>query len=139
MPVQMYRASVEITVFRDGKLLAVTNRRWGGFSCPGGKVEIGEDIVEAAKRELMEETGCEAVSIRPIAGMLHEPLAQDPEHIRWFCTGFIADIGDQEPRIMEEGTTPFWATPNDLVMNSLFPSWYIWWFSLLSKLGELPK
>lgn len=137
MPAQMFRASVEITVFRNGKLLAVTNRKWGGFTCPGGKMEQGETLEEAARRELLEETGCTAKSIRVIAGMMHEPLAQDPEHVRWFCTGFVADIGDQEPCTVEEGTVPMWVSPSDLIGNSLFPSWYVWWFNLLEKLGEL--
>jgi ADP-ribose pyrophosphatase YjhB (NUDIX family) len=139
MAVQLYRASVEITVFRGDKILAVTNRKFGGFSCPGGKLEPGEELEDGASRELLEETGCKALTIRPIAGMMHKPLKHDPEHTRWFCTGFIADIGGQEPTNAEEGTKVFWTTREDLLTKSLFPEWYSWWFGLLGKLGELPK
>jgi ADP-ribose pyrophosphatase YjhB (NUDIX family) len=139
MTVQLYRASVEITVFRGDKILAVTNRRWGSFSCPGGKLEEGEDIDDGARRELLEETGCRALSIRPIAGMMHKPMKHDPDHVKWFCTGYIADIGDQEPKVLEAGTQPFWTTKEELLTKSLFPSWYRWWFDLLEKLGEIPS
>jgi 8-oxo-dGTP diphosphatase len=139
MPAQYCRASVEITVFRNGKILSVNNRRWGGFSAPGGKLEQNETPEEGARRELLEETGCEALSIRHIAGAMHKPLKEDPEHVRWFCTGFIADIGDQEPRKSEDGTEPFWTTIEDMRKNALFPEWYSWWFDLLAKLGELPR
>ncbi len=138
-PVQMLRGSVEITVFRNGKILAVNNRKWGKFSAPGGKLEEGESPEEAARRELLEETGCAAISIKHVAGAVHEPMKHDPEHVKWFCSGYIADIGDQEPKVNEKGTQPFWTTVEDMKANSLFPEWYEWWFGLLDKLGELPK
>jgi 8-oxo-dGTP diphosphatase len=138
--IQHFRGSVGITVFRDGKVLAVKNRKWGSFSCPGGKLEQGETPEQGARRELLEETGCEAISIRHIAGAVHNPMKHDPEHVKWFCTGFIADIGDQEPRSNEDMTgAPYWTTIEDMRTNALFPQWYEWWFDLLARLGELPK
>lgn len=130
----MFRASVEITVMRNGKILAVTNRKWGGFSAPGGKVEKGETLLDAARRELYEETGCEAIEIREIAGKVHLAVPKDGDQTQWFCTGFVADIGDQEPRQMEEGTRPFWTTREDLIENSMYGDWYCWLFRLIDKL-----
>lgn len=48
----------------DGKLLTIHEYRhptgqWL-MSCPGGRIDTGESPVEAAKRELMEETGYSA-------------------------------------------------------------------------------
>jgi 8-oxo-dGTP pyrophosphatase MutT (NUDIX family) len=43
----------------DGKYLVVWNKRYGGFSFPGGRVEEGETTSEAAVREAREETHAE--------------------------------------------------------------------------------
>lgn len=53
-------------VMKDGKLLLGMKKRgfgmgrWNGF---GGKVEVGESIEEAAKREVFEESGLVARSV----------------------------------------------------------------------------
>ncbi len=56
-------------VLHDGKLLCVKLNQYkgalpgaGGYWCiPGGKLEAGESLVEGVKREMLEETGVEAV------------------------------------------------------------------------------
>ncbi len=50
-------------VIDDGKVLLIRRARPPGagmWSIPGGHIELGEDIMEAAARELKEETGLEA-------------------------------------------------------------------------------
>lgn len=130
--------SVEVAVFRHGKVLAVNNRRLGGFSAPGGKVEPGETFEHAARRELLEETGCEAISLRFIAGNRIDVVAADGATSHWYCAGFIAEIGDQEPRQNEDGTKPFWVTKDEMIEKGLYQSWFKWWFDLLERLGEIP-
>lgn len=49
--------AVAALVERDGKILCVFNRRYNGWACPGGRVEDGETVGEALRRELFEETG----------------------------------------------------------------------------------
>jgi 8-oxo-dGTP diphosphatase len=49
-------------IVRDGRALIVKRAhepRKGEWSLPGGLVELGETLVEAAKREIREETGLE--------------------------------------------------------------------------------
>ena len=41
----------------EGNVLLVHNTDGGGWSLPGAKVEYGETLVEALKREVREETG----------------------------------------------------------------------------------
>jgi len=56
----MYRPNVSIIVYRksDGKFLLVHKpRRNHSWQFPQGGIEAGEDIVDAAKRELLEELG----------------------------------------------------------------------------------
>ena len=55
--------AASVAVFRDGKVLLaerVTPPGASRFSLPGGLVETGETLEEAALRELLEETGVEA-------------------------------------------------------------------------------
>lgn len=54
------RVAVAVVVFRDNKLLFVKRKNppaQGTWALPGGSVECGETLAEAAKREVMEETG----------------------------------------------------------------------------------
>ena len=48
-----------------GRVLLVRTTKWrGAWGVPGGKVEWGESLVEAVKREFMEETGLHLTDVR---------------------------------------------------------------------------
>ena len=52
--------AVAAVMVRDGKLLLIrrgAEPSKGKWSVPGGRVEFGETLVEAVKREVREETG----------------------------------------------------------------------------------
>lgn len=60
---------------RDGQLLLIRRRHAparGRWSLPGGRVEIGELLADALKREVREETGLE-ISVGDLAGILEVP------------------------------------------------------------------
>lgn len=55
--------AASLAVFRDGKVLLAARKETAAapiYSLPGGVVEIGETLHEAAIREVMEETGVRA-------------------------------------------------------------------------------
>lgn len=60
--------SVGIIVWRQGCLLLLERQKFPyGMACPAGHVEANETYAQAAARELAEETGLVAVSLRPVA------------------------------------------------------------------------
>ena len=55
-------AGVGVVVFRNEEVLLVKRKKApykGQWSIPGGKQPLGETVTQAARRELMEETGVE--------------------------------------------------------------------------------
>lgn len=61
--------AVSVALQRDDTLLLVRRGRppsFGFYAFPGGRVEAGEQLEEAARRELAEETGLEARDLSPL-------------------------------------------------------------------------
>ena len=94
-----FRAAVNVVIRKNGKILLgkrigkLGNGKW---ALPGGKLELGELALDGAKRELLEETGIEAVDLR----FLNVFNGPGPEN-HWIHFTFIADMQDAEPRLME--------------------------------------
>lgn len=55
-----------ISAIYQGKWLYVRHKERKTWEIPGGRRETGEIIIETAKRELFEETGCKEVDLVPI-------------------------------------------------------------------------
>jgi ADP-ribose pyrophosphatase YjhB (NUDIX family) len=73
--------AVSAAIFRAGCVLVVRRARpttAAVFTLPGGVVEVGETLLEAVTREVLEET---ALAIRPLELAGHrEFILRDPEH-----------------------------------------------------------
>jgi len=73
-------AAVSVALVRGDTILLVKRGRppsKGLYAFPGGRVESGETLEEAARRELMEETGLEAGPLAPEAEILIERGTED--------------------------------------------------------------
>lgn len=81
-------STVYVIAFRDGRFLMAFNPNREGWEMPGGKIEEGEGVSEAAKREYLEEVGydIEIVSIRDLGHC-------------WVCSAKLGD--DLQDREME--------------------------------------
>ena len=70
-PVPRPEVAVGAVCVRDGRLLVVRRGRGvavGRWSLPGGRVEPGETLTAAVRRELREETGLD-VAVGPLCGI----------------------------------------------------------------------
>lgn len=54
-----------------GKWIYCYHKRRGSYEHPGGHVEKGESALDAAKRELYEETGATRAVIKPVWDYVH--------------------------------------------------------------------
>jgi len=93
----------------------------GSWTMPGGKLEFGEELEEAACREVVEETG-----IKISGGQLKLiSVSNDKSLNAHFVTlGFLCDNCGGEPRVMEpdEITRWDWFSLNNLPNPLFFPS-----------------
>ena len=107
--------AVSAAILRDGKVLVVRRARkpaLGLYTMPGGVVEAGETLFEAAAREVREETSLE---IQPLALAGHrEAIVRDRDgkverHFIILC--FAARWISGEPVLNEELDEARWLEP----------------------------
>lgn len=79
----------------DGRILMIRlNYAEAGWCFPGGGAKRGETMLEAAVRELAEETGCRAIAPKPV-GQLAETVSGSPHMAHVFtCTTRDAPVPD---------------------------------------------
>ncbi len=111
---------VSAIVAREGAVLLGRRRGAHGagtFAFPGGKPEPGEDPTDAVRRELLEETGLAARTIRPVA-WTNDVFADDNLH---FVTLHHAVDADGEPEVREADKVEAWGWyPWDALPKPLF-------------------
>ncbi|XP_031562769.1 7,8-dihydro-8-oxoguanine triphosphatase-like [Actinia tenebrosa] len=100
--------------------------RWNGF---GGKVEPNETIVEAAKRELLEECCIKAKSLIE-AGMLKFEFVGDPVILEVHV--FRVEQFEGEPTETEE-MRPQWFNHDEVPYKDMWPDDILWLPSLLQN------
>ena len=106
--------AVSVAVFREGRVLLGRRAREpmiGRFTLPGGVVEIGETLCEAAARELYEEVGVEADII---AFNRHvEPIRREGDRIRthFVIASFVARWAGGDARPSREMDAVAWIDP----------------------------
>lgn len=86
-------------IYQNDQVLMVHNRENSTWSLPGGKVEKGETLKQAAIREVKEETGV-TVEVADIVSV-NEAFFEDRGHHALFFT-FKAKIMHGNPTVQDE-------------------------------------
>ena len=106
--------AASIAVFRDGRVLLARRGRApmaGVYSLPGGAVEVGETLREAALRELKEEVGVEADILAFVDHV--EPIAREGDRVRahFVVAAFVGRWRRGEARAGPEAEDVAWIDP----------------------------
>lgn len=117
--------SVNCIVRNDaGEILLIRRTDNGNWSLPGGAMDLGESLGDAAVRETLEETGIQT-RLTGVSG-----LYSDPRHVLEYTSNgevrqelsivFIAEMTGGQPRPSSESSHVEWVTPErvrDLPMH----------------------
>lgn len=102
----LFPVGLGVIVMKDGKILLGLRKNVfgdGTWGLPGGHLEDRELMVDAAKRELLEETGLQAQRL-VFSGLVNN--LQRPNH--YIQVAFIAEEFEGEPRLMEPDKCSEW-------------------------------
>ncbi len=113
-----------IIVGKDGKILALKRAaddqsRGGNWDLPGGGYEQGENVIEAIKREIMEEAGLKAKTVCPIFVDNHMNVDKgffaglNVFGICYSCTDWVGEV-----TLSDEHAEYQWVTPNEFAQLS---------------------
>lgn len=111
---------------KDGKVLLAMKKRGfgaGKWNGPGGKVESGESVEEACRRETQEEAGIGVPVLEP-RGIVEFVFEGKPE---WDneCHVFVATSVEGEARETEE-MKPHWFAIEDVPYDDMWDDDAIW-------------
>jgi 8-oxo-dGTP diphosphatase len=95
-----------VVLHADGRVLLIRTER-AGWELPGGRVEHGEDLIEALKREVQEECGC-MISVERLAG-----LSTNTESSGFIALTFRCRHESGEPSAGDDSLDASWFSPAD--------------------------
>lgn len=116
---------VGAVVVRGGKALVIKRGhepRKGEWSLPGGIVELGESLIEAVTREVMEETGLR-VEAGPIVETFDRVHRDADGRIRYHfvIVDFLCAAPEGDPVAGSDAEAVAWATSDEIDQYGINP------------------
>lgn len=110
--------SAHVVLIRDGHILILrrsSTDEWmpNHYGLPGGKIESGENILDALSRECKEET---SLHVSPSDLIFLPKVSKNKQHAFYYCTKFIG-----EPKLDFEHDDFKWIKPKDLSKYKVVP------------------
>ena len=111
-------AAVGAIVFKDNRVLLVRRGRPPAedlWAIPGGRVEIGESLQEAAEREILEETGIVIRALDPV--YTFDAIDRDPRggiRFHYVIVDLLAEYIRGEPRAGDDAAAARWVPSDEL-------------------------
>lgn len=107
-----------VVVNHSGQLLLIRRTDNDNWALPGGAMDLGESLVEAARRETAEETGVQ-VQITGLVGIYTDPrhvihYTSNDEVRQEFSVVFTARPVSGQPRPSSESREVHWIAPDQL-------------------------
>ena len=112
------RVAVGAVVFKDGCILLVRRGQPPAedqWAIPGGSVEIGETLREAAEREIWEETGIQIRASKPI--YTFDVIDRDKAgkvRFHYVIVDLTADYVGGEPKPGDDALEARWISANEI-------------------------
>lgn len=121
------RQAVCVVILTSGgdKVLTTTRRHTDILSLPGGKVDAGESIYDAVRRECFEETGI-LLHRDFLTPVYSEIIVGELDGVDYYCTAFaynlscdermaITNTGNEKEWMVEDGIKVKFASFDDLL------------------------
>jgi len=113
--------TVGVFIFNQrGELLLLQSHKWpGAYVVPGGHVELGERLEEAAVREAKEETGLDVYDLEFInfQQFIYDPAFWKKRHFIFF--DFAAKTDSTDVTLNDEAQEFIWIEPKEALGLSL--------------------
>ena len=110
--------AVGIVVFHDDRVLLVRRAKApsaGLWAIPGGRVELGETLQQAAERELLEETGVTVRAGEPVYAFDSiERDSADRVEFHYAVVDLLATYVSGGPRAMDDAADARWLAAAEL-------------------------
>ena len=111
-------AAVGAVVFRDNRVLLVRRGQPPSqdlWAIPGGRVEIGETLQEAAEREILEETGITIKALDPVYTFDYiERDGSARTRYHYVIVDLMADYVGGEPRPGDDAAEARWVSSKEM-------------------------